>query len=132
MNENARLGAIKGGSPGHCTRLRSPLSLRSLHSSLRNHFGPSLGCQTRENWEVGVWRVEGGVDYAAKGNAPSLRRRLTTRTISCPPTNQPDRQALKHPTRLAAAESPPRLRDTSRPGHLTRSHAPSACPSACV
>lgn len=70
MNEKARLGAIKRGSPGHCRRLRSPLSLRSLHSSLRNHFGPSLGCQTREKWEVGVGVRGGGVDYAAHWNAP--------------------------------------------------------------
>lgn len=76
MNENARLGAIKRGSPGH-RRLRSPLSLRSLHSSLRNHFGPSLGCQTRENWEVGVGALGGGGEKA-----------WTTRRTGTPPLSE--------------------------------------------
>lgn len=71
MNENARLGAIKRGSPGH-RRLRSPLSLRSLHSSLRNHFGPSLGCQTRENWEVGVGALGGKAWTTRRTGTPPL------------------------------------------------------------
>lgn len=133
MNENARLGAIKRGSPGH-RRLRSPLSLRSLHSSLRNHFGPSLGCQTRENWEVGVGALGGGVDCAAHGNAPPLRRQLITRTISCPPTNQPTKQPDRHSSIRPASPCrvPASSHGVSRPGHLTRSCAPSARPSACV
>lgn len=96
MNEKQSLGAIKRGSPGHYRRLRSPLSLRSLHSSLRNHFGPSLGCQTRENWEVGVGVVGVGAWTTRRTGTPpslSLRRLFTTRTISCPPTNQLDRRA---------------------------------------
>lgn len=70
-------------------------------------------------WELGLG--EGGVDYAAHGNAPRppLRRLFITRTISCPPTNQPTnptgRPVLKHPTRLAVDESPPRLHVPPRP-----------------
>lgn len=133
MNENARLGAIKRGSPGH-RRLRSPLSLRSLHSSLRNHFGPSLGCQTRENWEVGVGAL-GGKAWTTRrtGTPPPLRRQLITRTISCPPSNQPSNPTRHSSIRPASpCRVPASSHDVSRPGHLTRSCAPSARPSACV
>lgn len=103
MNENARLGAIKRGSPGH-RRLRSPLSLRSLHSSLRNHFGPSLGCQTRENWEVGVGALGGKAWTTRRTGTPPLSQKAVNNAdnqlSTKQPTKQPD-QALEHPTRLA-------------------------------
>lgn len=133
MNENARLGAIKRGSPGH-RRLRSPLSLRSLHSSLRNHFGPSLGCQTRENWEVGVGAL-GGKAWTTRrtGTPPPLRRQLITRTISCPPSNQPTKQpdqALEHPTRLALPC--PRLVSRRVPPRPLNQKLCAECASQCV
>lgn len=62
---------------------------------LRNHFGPSLGCQTAETIVS-----EGGVEY---GNASSL-------------LNDTDNQLSTNPTRAHAV--PASLRAPSRPSHL--------------
>lgn len=133
MNENARLGAIKRGSPLH-RRLRSPLSLRSLHSSLRNHFGPSLGCQTRENWEVGVGALGGGRRglRGARERPPSQKavnyadNQLSTNQ----PTNQATRPALEHPTRLALPC--PRLVSRRVPPRPLNQKLCAECASQCV
>lgn len=91
------------------------------------------GCRARVNQEDGVGGGEGvgGVDYAAHGNAPLFGTQSITRTISCPPSNQPTNSTgTRAPTRSAV---PARLPGPRRvPPRPLNQKLCADCASQCV
>lgn len=120
MNETEDYAQLRG-SPGQ-QRLNSSSSparvICAPFPSLRNHFGPSLGCQTGER--TSRWRRRG---LHAKGRTSRWRRRgLHASNI----VNNANNHLSTNPTTTLPARLPSvpaSLRALSRPSHLAWSFA---------
>lgn len=129
MNETEDYAQLSG-SPGQ-QRLNSSSSparvICALFPSLRNHFGPSLGCQTGER--TSRWRRRG---LHAKGRTSRWRGRgLHASNI----VNNADNHLSTNPTTTLPARLPSvpaSLRALSRPSHLAWSFARALPLSLCV